>query len=82
MTINADDTITFNQRIHNEWKDSFSPYVKALEDRIVIVDGGKVRYILFEIRKEMTSFDLNCLIFFKCFIFLLKCLKIENTRCR
>ena len=64
MTINADDTITFNQRIHNEWKDSFSPYVKALEDRIVIVDGGKVRYILFEIRKEMTSFDLNCSIFF------------------
>ena len=49
MTINSDGTLTFNQRIHNEWKDSFSPYVKALEDKIVIVDGGKVRYVYLEI---------------------------------
>ena len=37
--------VTFTKRIHNEWKNSFSPYVEALEDKIVIVDGGKVRKI-------------------------------------
>ena len=49
MTIESDDTLTFHQRVHNEWKDSFSPYVEALEDKVVIDDGGKVRTCLFKL---------------------------------
>ena len=37
--------VTFEKRLHNDWKDSISPYVEALEDKIVIVDGGRVRIL-------------------------------------
>ena len=43
ITINSDGTLTFANKVLNEFKDSFSPYLKALEDKIIIVDGGKVR---------------------------------------
>ena len=43
ITINSDGTLTFANKVLNEFKASFSPYLNALEDKIIIVDGGKVR---------------------------------------
>ena len=37
--------VAFEKRLHNDWKNSISPYVEALEDKIVIVDGGRVRIL-------------------------------------
>ena len=49
IKIKLDSSVTggvkFEKRLHNDWKNSISPYVEALEDKIVIVDGGRVRIL-------------------------------------
>ena len=45
ITENGDGSLSIEKRLHNDWKDSFSPYVAALEDKIIVVDGGQVSTI-------------------------------------
>ena len=44
-TGNAAKPLEFEISMHKDWIPNFSPYIQAIADKIVVVQGGKVRNI-------------------------------------
>ena len=44
-TGNAAKPLEFEISMHKDWMRNFSPYVQAIADKIVVVQGGEVRKI-------------------------------------
>ena len=42
-TNNAAKPLEFEKTMHKDWSRNFSPYVQAIADKIVVVQGGEVR---------------------------------------